>query len=67
MQMTGTDPGLSHPARECAPKLAHDNSGTGERDSGSNKSTVLSYDISDKRMVSPPASPAEGPWSLKAL
>lgn len=65
--MTGTGPGLSHPARERTPQLAHDNSGTGERDSGSNKSTVLSYDIGDKGMVSPPASPAEGTWSPKAL
>lgn len=48
MQMTGTGPGLSHPAREHTPQLAHDNSGTGERDSGSNKSTLLSYDIGDK-------------------
>lgn len=28
---------------------------------------MLSYDIGDKGMVSPPASPAEGTWSLKAL
>lgn len=45
------------PSQRAPTTTGHDNSGSGERDSGSNKSTVLSYDIGDKRVVSPPSKP----------